>query len=230
MAAMLAALSANPEAWVAVDTPVKHLAGKNGKGVVDRASLALSTLTQAGAPAIAGSLYCARASMLRRLWLPDGLLVDDGYVRAMMLTEFFTKPESLQRIVRAPGAWHVFEAYSGVRSVFRHSKRLAVGTAVNCMLFEHFWESRNGEDAGGYVQRRLDADPAWLRRFVQDEVGKRGWWAVGRGELFRRLTNLKGLPWAKRILFAPLGLAGLAFDAAVMVAANRDLKRGRLKW
>src|SRR5262249_40519206 len=155
---MLGALRGSATAWVAVDTPIKHTASKSGKSAAERASLALSGLTQAGPPVIAGSLYCAQAGVLRRLWLPGGLPGDDGYVRAMMLTEFFTKPESLERIVRAPGAWDVFEAYTGLGPVFKHSKRLAVGTAVNCLLFEHLWEHRNGEDAGRYVQKRLEAD------------------------------------------------------------------------
>jgi glycosyltransferase involved in cell wall biosynthesis len=227
---VLAKLVESPVANLCVDTPLKHNARSGGKGPLERASVSLSEVRQAGPLTVAGSLYCARSAFIRRLWLPVGLLGDDGFVRAMLLTDFFSVPERMDRIVRAEGAAHFFEACSGIGPVFRHSKRLAVGTAMNCILFEHLWAHRNGEDGGSYFKRRTDKEPGWVRRTILEEVQRRGFWAVGTGEALRHFGNLKGLSLARRLRLLPVCIAGTLFDFAVLFAANRALKKGDIRW
>lgn len=230
MEKMVAALLASPGAHACVDRPLKDVARTGGGSVVDRASVSLSEVTQSGPPVIAGSLYCARAAVLRRIWLPEELLVDDGFVRAMILTDCFTSPERIERLVRAPGATHLFEAYRGLRAIFRHSKRLAVGTAVNCILFDHLGRSVTDGSAGDYFKRMTEGNPGWVREFIGREVRSRGWWVVGHGEAWRRLGNLRSLALGRRLVKLPLVLAGTVFDLVVLAAANRDLKVGRIRW
>jgi hypothetical protein len=148
----------------------------------------------------------------------------------MLLTDFFSVPERMDRIVRAPAAAHFFQAYSGVGSTFRHSRRLAVGTAVNCILFEHLSAHKNGEDGGSYFKRRTDQEPDWVRRLVSAEVARRGFWAVDATEAFRHLRNLRGVRFLKRLRMLPLCLAATAFELAVLLSANRLVKKGEFRW
>ena len=53
----------------------------------------------------------------------------------MILTSNFTKDENLDRIILVEGARHIFQSERTIRGVFRHNVRLAIGTAVNVLLF-----------------------------------------------------------------------------------------------
>lgn len=230
LARVLDTLIASPVANLCVDTPLKSIARTGGKGAMERASVSLSEVRQAGPLTVAGSLYCARGEFIRRLWLPEGLLGDDGFVRAMLLTDCFSSPERMDRIVRAPDSAHFFVASSGISQTFRHSKRLAVGTAMNAILFDHLWEHKNGEDGGTYFKRRTDGDAGWVRRLIRDEVKGRGYWVVGTGESLRHFQNLRGLPLLRRLRMLPVCLAATLFDFAVLFSANRALKKGDIRW
>ena len=58
----------------------------------------------------------------------------------MILTSNFTKDENFDRLVFVEGARHIFELERTISGVFRHNVRLAIGTAINVLLFNHIRE------------------------------------------------------------------------------------------
>ena len=140
-------LMESPAAVVAVDLPLKDIALKKKPSVRERLSVNASHLQVTGTPKIAGSLYFVRADALRSFWMPLGLLVEDGFVKAMLLTDSFRHPEIAEGIVRAPEATHYFKAVTGLKDWFSHERRLLNGTALNILLFSYIQQLiRDGED------------------------------------------------------------------------------------
>ncbi len=95
---LVAALTGSPGAVVSVDQPLKRIEPGSKATLIQRV-LASSTppIDPRDVP-ICGQLYCAYSSELRRIRLPREIQVDDGFVRAMLLTRCFTAREDRSRI------------------------------------------------------------------------------------------------------------------------------------
>ena len=59
---------------------------------------------------ICGQLFILRADMARRIGLPAGLPVEDGFFRAMIVTDLLSGPERLDVLDGDPGVFHVYES------------------------------------------------------------------------------------------------------------------------
>src|SRR5580765_653506 len=85
---MYRALLENSEAQIASDRPVKDVSLKLRKSWRDRISLATSEMNGATQGQMTGQLYCIRAEVARRLYLPEDLGIDDGFIKAIVCTDF----------------------------------------------------------------------------------------------------------------------------------------------
>jgi glycosyltransferase involved in cell wall biosynthesis len=228
-AMLLEKLRANTEASCAVGKPMKDVAFKPRKSWLDRLSLLASSASDAGPPAIAGSMYMVRGPVIREVWMPVGLLTEDGFVRAMLITDLFTKDQQYHRIVRDDRACQIFEAVRSPRGVFKHSKRLLVGARINACIYDKLWQQPPGE-AGSFARREAERDPQWLKSLVQESIAGKGWWVMQPGLLTKRIRFLKFKPWGRRLLHLPIALAMFPFDVAVLWAANSAVRRGDFRW
>ena len=225
---LVTALMESPGAVVCVDQPLKHI----GPGA--RATL-LQRVLASGTPPIdpqdvpiCGQLYCAYSSELRRIWLPREIQVDDGFVRAMLLTRCFTAPEDRSRIVLAPNAYHDFTSVATIRELFRHEKWIVSGSIVNMLLFGLLQaEARPGRDAGKLIKEWSQRDPDWLPKYVIAQVQLRGFHLVPSSWWTRRWARLASLPLSRRLARAPVATAASIADAIVFLAAMQDVRAGR---
>lgn len=229
---MVETLLAAPDAQVAVDVILKDLALKERKSALERLSVAASDLSRAGPPKIAGSLYCARAAALRGIWMPAGLLVEDGFLKALIATDNFTRPEQPARVVRADEAAHTFEAVTSPRLLFKHEVRLLVGSAMNFVLFDFLRaEVAAGRgDAGKRVGELNAQDPGWFPALIDRQLGKKGFWLAPTGFVLLPLRQLRHLSAAAALARLPAALLRVAFNAAAAVAANGQLRRRSFRW
>lgn len=226
----LRVLEENPGVHVAVDRPLKHFVRKSRPSLLERLSLRFSAERLERPAAIAGSFYCARADTLRQIWLPRGLPVEDGFIKAMVITDMFRAEPDQARIARAADASHYYEGLTSLRAIFRHEIRMVVGTTINCYLtwdFLKFATDPTGPGAGELIRRLTEHDPDWCAKYVRNEIRQRGLWVLPRGLVFHRLVRLGPLPLRRKIAKLPLALVGFLFDALVCVAANSVLRRGR---
>jgi glycosyltransferase involved in cell wall biosynthesis len=224
---MLENLINSPSAWVAIDRPIKDVQLRQPQTVMQSMSAQISDEDGSG-KGITGQLYCATAAKLRQIWMPPGLSVEDGFLRAMILTDRFTGPENFDRIVYTPNATHVYEAYTGLYSLLRHEKRIVIGTIVNQFLFDYFWANcRPDMDAGTIVREFNRQDPHWVAKLIEQGKRDRGWWLLHKDHTFRRLANLRRYSGFGKLKRLPIELVASFADWLVFYKANRSVRSGQ---
>ena len=215
------------EACVAVDESVKDLSKKDHKTTVERLILAASGTAYDHRTALVGQFYCVRFEVLKQIWMPIGLPGEDGFLRAMILTSNFTKDENLDRIVFVDGARHIFESERSIKGVFRHNLRLAIGTAINVLLFKHIRASaRIKRDVGKYIKQRNATDPNWINELIANEMKRGRYFLLHGGFVSKRLRRLSSLTFLQQVRKAPIFALGTLFDVALFFAANHLMRRG----
>jgi hypothetical protein len=228
---LLRALDEHPKALAAVDEPVKSIALSRGRSIRNQLSLAAGELAAAGPPKLCGQLYAGRALALRRIFLPEPMLVEDGFIKAMLTTDGFQQPERSDALVRAVGAYHLFEAETRLADIFRHEKRIITGTLCNLILFERLrgWAAQ-GADPARELRAAISADPDWLRKLIAK--------GIRDPQRRRDIRNILLLPLRQwRDMGAKRTLSGLAaalvrssLNLPLVLAACRDLRRNVLRW
>jgi glycosyltransferase involved in cell wall biosynthesis len=224
---MLDGLIGSKNGCVAVDQSVKDLSEQVHKTAVEKLILAASGTAYDNRTALAGALYCVRFEVLRNVWMPIGLPGEDGFLRAMILTSNFTQNENLERIIYVDGARHIFESARTINDVFRHNIRLAIGTAVNVLLFKHIRASRSIQnDVGSYIRQRNAADPNWVNELIANEIKGGRYFLLHGGFLTKRLHRLSSRSFSEQVRKAPITMVGLVFDVALFFTANHMMRRG----
>jgi len=214
-------------ACVAVDESVKDLALTDRKSLTERVILAASGTGYNTRTAIAGALYCVRFDVLKDIWMPIGLPGEDGFLRAMILTSNFTKDENLDRIIFVEGARHIFESERTFRGVFRHNVRLAIGTAVNVLLFTHIRTSADIKGrVGDYIRERNAADPHWINELIKTEIRRGKYFLLNKDFILKRVQGFWSLPLSQRLLRWPIFALAFVFDVALLVRASQLMRKG----
>lgn len=228
LARTVLSLLADPRAVAAVDLPLKDALKKQRMSLIERISVVSSYGVARMRPALCGQFFVARGTVLRRVWMPKGLPVEDGFLGAMLVTNCLLDAEDHNRIIRAAGATHYYETITSFRQIFRHELRLVIGTALNCYLlwdFLRFATDPSGDGAGDLVRRQLERDPMWYEKLMANSIRNHGWWVIPRGMLFRRFSGHPRLGPLGCMKWLVGATVGLLFDVPVFLAANYRLKR-----
>jgi hypothetical protein len=69
----------------------------------------------------------------------------------------------------------------------------------------------------------------WMFSRLAPYVGRRGWWAMPRGGILRRLGYLRYVRPLRRLALLPWALAGVLVDLIANLDASRLLKSGRIE-
>jgi len=217
----------NTEIDVSTSLPVKVLP-KDTSWWFKKISLASSSNQKHSRHSIAGSLYAARQSVLNKVWLPTGLPVEDGFIRAIVLTRAFSEAETFHRIERCDGASHLYEGEHSMSGLLRHQIRGVSGTALNFILFSYLvsLNAPSGE-ACMVMRQNMAANPNLMRELVESHIASSGWFVISSYFFFWRLDRLKYYRGMERVTKLPLLLLGLFFDFAAALGA-RKLFRKRL--
>lgn len=226
----ISALLMDPEASVAVDLPLKDTLLKERMTWIEKISIAGSQEAIAGPIGICGQFYCGRARVLRQIWMPKGLSGEDGFLRAMIVTNFFRQAAKEEKVIRAEDASHYYKGLTSIKAIFQHELRLVIGTTLNCYLM---WDSLlfctdpKGRGAGLAIKEQLEMDPLWYQKFIYNAVSNRGWWRLPRGMFWRRLRRLRSVEgkWTLSRRKIVTAMVGFALDIPVFICANYKLKR-----
>jgi glycosyltransferase involved in cell wall biosynthesis len=224
------ALERDPRAGVASGRQVKEIELKARKSLRDRLSIATSEMTGTIAGRFTGQLYCMRATVARNLYVPRDLLAnDDGFFKAAICTNFFTEPLDPSRIVTAPNAAHVYEAYLSPREVMNNQKRQMIGQTTVFLLVEHLkslpLEER--KDLANTLRRNEREDPEWLKKIIGRHMQQaRVFWQLFPGVLtfrFKRLWKMKGV---RKVTHFPAAAVGFGVTMIACARAHRFLNKG----
>ena len=219
---LTAKLSDDDDAAAVSGWPVKDIALKPHKSIIDWFSLKISSQTPTP-HSVNGSLYAARAEYLKNIWLPVPTPGEDGFLSAMIHTDGFSHPARLERIQRADRPTHYFEAHS-VMGFFRHERRMTIGTTINGWICEKMWAGDHSTPAGPVIRDWNEHDPLWVDRLVSSKVTGR-FWALPPRLLTWRLYNLRGIGFRKAFRRAPFSIIATLLNIWPCIQANGALKR-----
>jgi len=232
---MYRALNQNPLALVSTDTPIKDIALKPRRTLMERISLAASRMTQSAAAQLSGQLYCIKANIARNIYLPADLAAcEDGFIKALSCTYFLTHEVRPKHIVVAPKASHIFEAYVSLRDILNNQKRQMIGQTIVHLLVDRELKQLPLEqklNLAETLREREAADPNWLKLLIAEHMRRtRYCWQLFPNLLSSRFQRLKGLRGSQRITHLPVALAGLAVSLLASHRAYRALRAGYVNY
>ena len=228
---MYQALLENGEAHIASDQPIKDVSLKPRKSWKDRISLATSEMNGTIQGRMTGQLYCIRSDVARRLYLPKELGIDDGFIKAIVCSDFFTRELNPGRITVAKNASHVYEAYTSLGELFKNQKRQMIGQTIVHVLLEHLKKLPPGQRANlaNLLKCKEEANPGWVTQLVAEHVRReRFFWRLFPDALsfrFKRWLRMRGM---KRITYLPATLVGFGVTLIACAQAQSHFKRGKM--
>ena len=221
IAGLLATLARDHRLTACTGFPIKDVAVKANKTIIDRFSLIISKRTR-HVGAINGSLYVARAKALRTIWLPDQTPGEDGFLNAMIATDGFTSAEDTSVIAAPDRPTHSFQAH-GPMDFIGHERRMIVGTMINRWIFEHLWSLRLESPAGPMIKHWNETNPDWVERLIRQRAEKARW-LIPNAILFYRFNGRGGRPFWKYAAYLPLAAVATLATVPPAVLANKRLK------
>lgn len=226
----LAKLIDTPTADVSVDLPLKSFHKKDKKTIFESISAKFSGYKFDGPPGIAGSFYCARVAVLRNIWMPKGLSGEDGFLRAMVITNLFRSEIDFDRVVRARNAEHYYDPETKLKKILRHQLRLIIGTSLNCFLTWDalfFMTDPEGSGAGVLIKNNIDKDGDWYKKFIENSIQTRGFWVLPRGMIFSRFKKAKEKSGLNKAIYLFVVSALFVVEMPLYWVANRKIKSMR---
>lgn len=208
--------------WASVSRPVKDITfDKTPLRPLDRLiASAGGTLTN-WKLSICGQLYAMKTDRVRCFHLPIGLPVEDGFVRAMIVTRLLTSAQHFEHIDGSDDVFHVYESERGFAALLRHQTRIVIGAAINSVLFDVL--IRSPERDLSETLAHIAQDEQWLPNILRSELPR---WPFGYVP-FSHLTKRLRFSWqGARLRKKPVLLAGFAFDAIVYLRAQILMVRG----
>lgn len=174
---------------------------------------------------ICGQLFFARAAAMRRIGLPAGLPVEDGFFRAMLLTDLLTQPEDLQRIDGHPEIFHVYESIRTIPDLINHQARIVIGSAINARIYAIMRQNTSSEPEAHSFLMTAAADPSWLTNILADGHQKGIFRQIPGEFMAKRIRRFRavGSPTPKRLGMLSMGLV---FDGIVWALASYRMSRG----
>lgn len=219
-------LTSQPALWVLNSQPVKDIVVRpEGLSAMDKIIAAAGGGLDDWKTAICGQLYAMPAARARRLHLPIGLPVEDGFLRAMVLTDALVNPEDFSRIDGLDGLSHIYASERAIPALIRHQTRIVIGSAINFAAFD----ALRALPASARIAElgRAAADDDWLPSAIRTRLPSLPFGYVPLHFLTKRLNRFVSNPREnlrpKRLVVAILGCG---FDAIVYLNAQYRMARG----
>lgn len=225
---MAEALSQRPDLRVFTSRPVKdldHEGTRKGAGLMGRLIAAGGGGLSDWRRSICGQLFMIRAGAARRIGLPVGLPVEDGFIKAMVTTDLLTDLAGHDCIDGDPEIFHVYGSIRDLAGLLRHQTRIVIGSAVNTALFTHLARETRTEPEAHALLMRAATDEGWLARILRAELPRRPYGYVPWSFATKRWHRYRqaGGRGVKPLLMA---LAGTGMDGLVWIMASVRMARG----
>jgi glycosyltransferase involved in cell wall biosynthesis len=227
---LLELLEREPQVGVAVDQPIKDVVLKSRKNLIEHLSSFVSQLSgSSGAAWLCGQLYCARAALLRQIYIPAELPAQDAFLYEMLTTNCLTAPQRRDRIARVPDTLHIFEAYVHPQKLLKHERLMLVAKITNAVVFEHLRVAlRQADDrrsAAALCREWDQQNPQWVKNLIRAKRRKQAGWFVPSAFWQRRFADLPNKSVLKQLFLFPLAMLATGVDLFVLYAANRELSK-----
>lgn len=218
-------LCANPQLHAFNSHPIKDIVHQpQNLSLMDKAIAMSSETLNDWKTAICGSLYAMPATRARALHMPIGLAVEDGFLRAMILTDVMTTKEDFSRI-DGGDVFHVFASERTVMALIRHQTRIVIGSAVNAVAFAALHELPPDQRRSALAD--ASASESWLPDVIRSHLPR---WPDGWIPLHYLTKRIGFIARKPRNLLRPRQIfvlvMGFAFDLVVYVNAQFKMARG----
>ena len=194
-----------------------------------------TSMTRMAQAQLSGQLYCIRAPIARQILLPRDLAAcEDGFIKALVCTDFLTGNICPDRVVQARGAAHVFQSYRTISDVLRNQKRQMIGQTIVHILIDKYLKELPVCDRlniAATLRARECSDRDWLKRLIAQHLREiRFFWRLFPNLLRFRFERWRALPLGKRISHLPSALTGYAVTLVASRMAFRFLKQGSINY
>lgn len=223
LARMVSELVARPTLWVVNSHPVKDIALTPPRGVAARLIARAGGTIEDWRQAICGQLYAMPAHRARTFHLPVGLPVEDGFLRAMVLTDALETPEDFSRIdgTAEPAVFHIYDSERTLAGLIRHQLRIVIGSALNMAAFQVLRDQPAGSRHTALAEAAQDDD--WLSSVARARLPRAPDGYVPLHFLTKRSAHL----WRQgRLRRLPMMAMGFGFDLLVYLLAQIRMARG----
>ena len=225
MVSLVKGLQANPHLHAFNSHPIKDIVYRpDNLSAIDKAIAMGSETLNDWKTAICGSLYAMPATKARALHMPIGLAVEDGFLRAMILTDAMTKDEDFSKI-DGGDVFHIFASERSVLALIRHQTRIVIGSSVNAAAFATLHglpsNQRHAELARAAKEER------WLHNVIRAQLPR---WPSGWIPLHFLTKRIGFIAQDPGKLLRPkqlfVLLLGFGFDLVVYVMAQIKMAKG----
>jgi glycosyltransferase involved in cell wall biosynthesis len=227
---LLREMESNSHLDAVSDCPMKDIRLKERPSVRERLSMATSDMTESIEGRLNGMLYMMRSPIARNLYLPRDLVAnDDGFFKAAICTDFFTRPLDRSKVLSVGGARHLYKPYLLLREILNNQKRQMIGQTTVHVLIEYLKGRPEAErtHVGATLRRNDEADPDWLRRLIDAHIARtRHFWLLFPGILGFRWSRLRRMHGMRRVTHLPACVAGFVVTLVACWEASRFLHRG----
>ena len=217
-------LKDRPALQVLSSQPVKDLAMAPNLTWTERLILGSAGGLDDWKTAICGQLYAMPAPAARRFHLPIGLPVEDGFLRAMVVTDHLTLPEDLARLSGADQVRHVYASERRIGALIRHQVRIVIGSAINAAVFSAL-HKLPPEDRAAELETAA-RDEGWLPAVLGAELPRWPFGYVPPHFATKRLARLTAPGRTRSLKQVALAIAGFFFDVIVFILAQIRMALG----
>lgn len=176
---------------------------------------------------ICGQLYAAKISAIRDIYLPIGLPVEDGFIKAMIISSFLTQADDKSKINGFEDIWHEYESIRSISGVIRHQKRIIVGSAINTAVFREITTHSQDLDERKAFLKSVSQESDWLNSIIKQQLPTLPYGYVPFHFLTKRQRGIflrKDVGILKKVF---LSISGFAFDLTVYISATFKLAQGK---
>jgi hypothetical protein len=188
-------------------------------------------MTGSASAQLCGQLYCIRAEVARNIFLPRDLCAcDDGFIKALVCTDFLTHKVWPWRIVTAQDATHTFEAYVTPTGILKNQKRQMIGQTIVHILVDNYLKYLPPERRTKLAETLREnerSNPKWLQLLIAQHLRRtRFFWRLYPGLLSHRFKRLAGMKLLRRLACLPAAIVGFFIALVSSFLAYESLKRG----
>lgn len=222
---MLLAFDLRPSLLAFNSRPVKEIPEESKLNLTTKLISSMGGTFSNFQTSICGQCYMVRASALKSVYMPIGLPVEDGFIRAILLTDCLTAKENLSRIWGEKSIWHTYASITGPFELIRHQVRILIGSAINAIVFSEIIESDNSLDDRLMNLKSWSKDETHLANVIERRLPRSPYGYIPFSFLTKRWTRiLSGGPTLKRLAYASIGFI---FDFITYLIATIKMMRGK---
>ncbi|WP_439503616.1 glycosyltransferase [Methylophaga sp.] len=208
--------------------PVKDLTRMNHKlSFTDRLIASSADGLNNWQTSICGQLYALKTDTARSIYLPIGLPVEDGYVRAMIVTDDMTSSENLSKISGDEDIYHLYKSERTIKNLINHQSRIVIGSAINYIVFEELRQKKFTKKEMIEFTKSISENENWLEELIKLKLPskKYGWvpWHFLTKRFNYVILSPRRLLKPKKII---LLILGVGFDLIVFIKAQYKMARG----